>query len=102
MLMPKDPTSLDAFTADFTTGVPYTMFKGNTYAHLMVPLPNYYDYSPAALLTQPSGKPASVHSASSPVVVFAVVGFVAVLVAAVIVKSRYRAAAKEPKAPALV
>jgi len=38
MMMPKDPTSLDAFSADFTTGAPYVMFQGQTWAHLMIPM----------------------------------------------------------------
>ncbi len=44
MLMPKDPKSLDKFTSDFMTGSPYTMFRGTDYAHLMIPMEDYYDY----------------------------------------------------------
>jgi len=44
MLMPEDPSSLDNFTSDFTTGSPYNMFRGADYAHLMIPTENYFDY----------------------------------------------------------
>ncbi len=40
MLMPKDPSSLEGQSTDFTTGAPYVMFKGTPYAHLMIPLVN--------------------------------------------------------------
>ena len=48
MLMPKDPTSLDGQTTDYTTGAPYVMFKGTKFVHLMIPLDGYYDYQPGA------------------------------------------------------
>ena len=48
MLMPKDPTSLDGQTTDYTTGAPYVMFKGTKFVHLMIPLDGYYDYQPEA------------------------------------------------------
>ena len=44
MLMPKDPSTLDSFTSDFMTGEPYTMFGGTDYAHLMIPVEDYYRY----------------------------------------------------------
>ena len=46
MMMPKDPSSLDGQTTDYTTGAPYVMFKGTPYVHLMIPLEGYYDYQP--------------------------------------------------------
>jgi hypothetical protein len=46
MLMPKDPSSLDNFSTDFTTGAPYVMFAGTDYAHLMIPVEGYYMYQP--------------------------------------------------------
>ena len=46
MLMPKDPSSLDNTTTDFTTGSPYVMFKGTPYVHLMIPVSGYYDFQP--------------------------------------------------------
>ena len=46
MLMPKDPSSLDGQSSDYTTGAPYVMFQGTPYAHLMIPLVGYYDYQP--------------------------------------------------------
>ena len=46
MMMPKDPSSLDGQTTDYTTGAPYVMFKGTPYVHLMIPLDGYYDYQP--------------------------------------------------------
>jgi len=46
MLMPKDPSSLDGQTTDYTTGAPYVMFKGTPYVHLMIPLEGYYEYQP--------------------------------------------------------
>jgi len=48
MLMPKDPSSLDGQTTDYTTGAPYVMFKGTKFVHLMIPLDGYYDYQPGA------------------------------------------------------
>ena len=48
MLMPKDPSSLEGQTTDFTSGSPYVMFKGTPYVHLMIPLEGYYDYQPEA------------------------------------------------------
>lgn len=48
MLMPKDPTSMDNQTTDYTTGAPYVMFKGTPYVHMMIPLDGYYDYQPEA------------------------------------------------------
>ena len=44
MLMPKDPTTLEKFHADFATGEPYVMMPGSDYAHLMIPLGGYYVY----------------------------------------------------------
>ena len=38
MLMPKDPSSLDGQTTDYTTGAPYVMFKGTKFVHLMIRL----------------------------------------------------------------
>jgi hypothetical protein len=42
MMFPKDPKDLDAFPTDFSTGAPFAMFQGNTFAHLMIPTPGYY------------------------------------------------------------
>ncbi|EOD22139.1 hypothetical protein EMIHUDRAFT_463656 [Emiliania huxleyi CCMP1516] len=47
MLFPKDPESLDSWPDDPFKGEPYVMFKGTDYAHVMIPLPGYYAYSPA-------------------------------------------------------
>ena len=46
MLMPKDPATLKEFHADFSRGEPYVMMPGTDYAHLMIPLPGYYQYQP--------------------------------------------------------
>ena len=46
MLMPKDPASLEGQSTDYTTGAPYVMFEGSPYAHLMIPLVDYYSYQP--------------------------------------------------------
>ena len=46
MLMPKDPSTLDNTTTDFTTGSPYVMFKGTPYVHMMIPVSGYYDIQP--------------------------------------------------------
>ena len=46
MLMPKDPATLANYPTDFTTGGPYVMFPGTPYAHLMIPVPGYYQYQP--------------------------------------------------------
>ena len=46
MLMPKDPSSMDGISTDFTTGAPYVMMKGTPFVHLMIPLEGYYDYQP--------------------------------------------------------
>jgi hypothetical protein len=45
MRMPKDPSSLDGMTTDFRSGAPYVMFSGTPWAHLMIPVEGYYDYS---------------------------------------------------------
>ena len=44
MLMPKDTASLNGFHADFSRGEPYVMMPGSDYAHLMIPLDDYYKY----------------------------------------------------------
>ena len=44
MLMPKDPRAIANHTTDFTSGAPYVMFPGSKYAHLMIPLRDYYKY----------------------------------------------------------
>ncbi|MDC0238495.1 hypothetical protein OAL49_08530 [Gammaproteobacteria bacterium] len=44
MLMPKDPNTIANHTTDFRSGAPYVMFPGSKYAHLMIPLANYYQY----------------------------------------------------------
>jgi len=44
--MPKDPATLANYPTDFTTGAPYVMFPGTPYAHLMIPVPGYYQYQP--------------------------------------------------------
>ena len=46
MLMPKDPSSLDNQSTNYTTGALYVMFQGSPYAHLMIPLVDYYSYQP--------------------------------------------------------
>ena len=46
MLMPKDPATLVDYPTDFTIGAPYVMFPGTPYAHLMIPVPGYYQYQP--------------------------------------------------------
>lgn len=48
MWIPKQAENLDNFPTDFTKGEPYTMFKGSPFAHLMIPMPGYYDYQPAS------------------------------------------------------
>jgi len=44
MLMPKNPKTLEGYSSDFNTGSPYVMFGGTPYAHLMIPVDNYYKY----------------------------------------------------------
>ena len=46
MRMPKDPSSLEGLTTDFNSGAPYVMFSGTDYAHLMIPVDDYYKYQP--------------------------------------------------------
>ena len=46
MLMPKDPSTIENFSDDFSTGEPYVMFPGTDYAHLMIPVTGYYAYQP--------------------------------------------------------
>ena len=46
MGMPKDPSSLAGLTTDFNSGAPYVMFSGTDYAHLMIPVDDYYKYQP--------------------------------------------------------
>lgn len=48
MLMPKNPSSLDGQSTEYTSGGPYVMFKGTPYVHLMIPVEGYYDYQPEA------------------------------------------------------
>lgn len=38
MIFPVDPASLDAMSADYTSGGPYVMFQGTPYAHVMMPV----------------------------------------------------------------
>ena len=44
MLTPRVPSSLDEFTTDFRTGSPYLMFGGTEYAHLIIPMEDYYHH----------------------------------------------------------
>ena len=37
MLLPTDPSQLDAYPTDWTKGGPWVMWKGTKYAHIMVP-----------------------------------------------------------------
>jgi len=46
MLMPKNPSSLVNYPTEFTTGAPYVMFANTPYAHLMIPVADYYKYQP--------------------------------------------------------
>ena len=46
MRFPKDPASLEGITTDFNSGAPYVMFDGTDYAHLMIPVDDYYKYQP--------------------------------------------------------
>jgi hypothetical protein len=46
MVVPKDPDTLKNFTSDFTRGEPYVMFPDSKWAHLMVPVGDYYKYQP--------------------------------------------------------
>ena len=46
MFMPKDPSTIEGHTSDFNSGSPYVMFGGTPYAHLMIPVNNYYQYQP--------------------------------------------------------
>ena len=48
MLMPKDPSSMDGQSTDYTNGGPYVMFQGTPYVHMMIPVEGYYDYQPEA------------------------------------------------------
>ena len=54
MLMPKDPSTIENFTDDFSTGEPYVMFPGSDYAHLMIPVTGYYAYQPESSPTNQS------------------------------------------------
>jgi len=48
MIMPKDAAAVSkpGMTSDFTKGEPWTMFKGSAYAHVMIPQPGFYAWSP--------------------------------------------------------
>jgi len=37
MLLPTDPSQLDAYPTDWTKGGPWVMWKGTPYAHIMAP-----------------------------------------------------------------
>ena len=102
MLMPKDPTTLAAFTDDFHTGngSPFVMFRGSPFAHLMIPMPGFYAYtSPARLVAEPLTKAAAAHG--SGVLVLGTLA-VALVAALAIAKARFGAISEEPKAPVLV
>ena len=45
MLMPKDPATIAGHSTDFRAGSPYLMFSGSPYAHLMIPVEGYYQYT---------------------------------------------------------
>jgi len=44
MLLPKDPAELDGYRDDFMHGEPYVMMRDTDYAHLMIPVADYYQY----------------------------------------------------------
>jgi len=44
MLIPKDPATWSKRSTDFNTGAPYTMMANTNYAHVMIPVDNYYAY----------------------------------------------------------
>ena len=46
MLFPADFNTLAAFPSDPYKGEPFVMFPGTPAAHLMIPVPSYYDYHP--------------------------------------------------------
>ena len=46
MLFPADYHTLAAFPSDPYKGEPFVMFPGTPAAHLMIPVPSYYDYHP--------------------------------------------------------
>ena len=54
MLMPQVAADLEGFPTDWTQGEPYVMFDGNDYAHLMIPLEDYYRYSPEQAVEVPA------------------------------------------------
>ena len=45
MLFPRDGASLEGMPTDFHTGAPYVMWRGNGFAHVMIPIDDrYYDF----------------------------------------------------------
>lgn len=44
MLLPKDPSELDGYSDNFMHGEPYVMMRDTDYAHLMIPVRDYYQY----------------------------------------------------------
>ena len=46
MLFPKDVATLASYPSDPYKGEPFVMFPGTPAAHLMIPVPSYYDYHP--------------------------------------------------------
>merc|ERR1719359_2412877 len=44
MIMPRDPEFWSKQNTDFNNGAPFTMFAGSPYAHVMIPVEDYYHY----------------------------------------------------------
>ena len=93
MLFPKDVATLASYPSDPYKGEPYVMFPGDpSFAHLMIPMPSYYDYTPSVSSSLAAEAPradllveASSHARSAPIVgvVFGLAVVAAVVAAAI-------------------
>jgi hypothetical protein len=99
MLFPKDPATLEGYPTDPMAGEPYVMFPGSPYTHLMIPCPDYYKYTDAAVLSfmkkeQPAAQIAPARAAIS----FAPIAMFAAIVATLsLVVVKVKSARSEPR-----
>ena len=111
MLFPKDVATLASYPSDPYKGEPYVMFPDDDqFAHLMIPMPSYYDYTPSVSSSLAAEAPrpdllveASSHARSAPIVgvVFGL-AVVAAVVAAAAIGVAKKNGPKEEATPPLV
>ena len=110
MLFPKDVATLASYPSDPYKGEPYVMFPDDDqFAHLMIPMPSYYDYTPsvssslAAEAPRPDLLVEASHARTAPIVgvVFGL-AVVAAVVAAAAIGVAKKNGPKEEATPPLV